>query len=153
MTEVIEFTSIIRTNNEESKTTRIKVVDDFYPLIGNVKVEPINSLKLLQRKPNSILVDKTTKNNLGLTIGDKIKIQNISLEIIGIFDDLPDIGSFFFFFGDQALISKSSFKSLKINNLGSFINFKYKMIGKKSNATLPLNISENKKVLIKFPEI
>ena len=40
LTEVIEFTSIIRTNNEESKTTRIKVVDDFYPLVGNVKVEP-----------------------------------------------------------------------------------------------------------------
>ena len=151
LTEVIEFTSIIRTNNEESKTTRIKVVDDFYPLVGNVKVEPINSLKLLQTKPNSILVDKTTKNNLGLTIGDKIKIQNISLEIIGIFDGLPDIGSFFFF-GDQALISKSSFKSLKINNLGSFINFKYKMVGKESNSKLPLNISKNKKVLLKLPE-
>ena len=129
MTEVIEFTSIIRASNEESKTTRIKVIDDFYPLIGSVKVEPPNSFEILQTKPNSILIDKPTKNNLNLKIGEKIKIQNISLEIIGFIENLPDIGGFFLF-GDQALISKSSFKNLKVNNLGSFINFKYKMISK-----------------------
>ena len=54
LTEVIEFTSIIRNKNRESKTTRIKVVDNFYPLVGKVKVEPANSLRLLQSKPNSI---------------------------------------------------------------------------------------------------
>ena len=151
LTEVIEFTSIIRNKNRESKTTRIKVVDNFYPLVGKVKVEPANSLRLLQSKPNSILVDKTTKNHLDLKIGDKIKIQNISLEIVGVIESLPDIGSLFLF-GDQALINKSSFDNLKLNNLGSFINFKYKMIKKNSNSKLPLNISENKKVTIKFPE-
>ena len=36
------------------------------PLIGNVKVEPANSLELLQTKSDSILIDKTTKNNLDL---------------------------------------------------------------------------------------
>ena len=151
ITEVAEFTSIIRTNNGESKTTRIKSIDNFYPLIGNVKVEPAGSLKLLQTKSNSILIDKTTKNNLDLRISDKIKIQNISFEIIGVIESLPDIGEFFLF-GDQALINKSSFKSLKLNNLGSFINFKYKMKGKDRNSELPLKISENKKVVIKFPD-
>ena len=151
LTEVIEFTSIIKNNNDESKTTRIKVIDDFYPLVGKAKVEPANSLKLLQTKQNSILIDKTTKDNLNLKIGDKIKIQNFSLEIIGIIENLPDIGSFFLF-GDQALINKSSFKNMKLNNLGSFINFKYKMIGKNSNSKLPKQIIESKKVTIKFPE-
>ena len=151
LSEVIEFTSIIKNNDEESKTTRIKVIDDFYPLVGKAKVEPANSLKLLQTKQNSILIDKTTKDNLNLKIGDKIKIQNFSLEIIGIIENLPDIGSLYLF-GDQALINKSSFKNMKVNNLGSFINFKYKMIGKNSNSKLPKQISENKKVTIKFPE-
>ena len=151
LTEVIEFTSIIKNNNDESKTTRIKVIDDFYPLVGKAKVEPANSLKLLQTKQNSILIDKTTKDNLNLKIGDKIKIQNFSLEIIGIIENLPDIGSFFLF-GDQALINKSSFKNMKLNNLGSFINFKYKMIGKNINSKLPKQIIESKKVTIKFPE-
>ena len=65
----------------------------------------------------------------------KFKIQNISLEIVGVIESLPDIGSLFLFInnlflGDQALINKSSFDNLKLNNLGSFINFKYKMIKK-----------------------
>ncbi len=151
MTEVIEFTSIIRTKNDESKTTRIKVIDNFYPLLGNVKVEPANSLSLLKSKPESILIDKSTKNNLGLKIGEKIKIQNISFEIIGIIESLPDIGGFFLF-GDQALINKSGYNNLKINNLGSFLNFKYKIIKRESNSKLPQIINENKKIEIKYPE-
>ena len=151
VTEVIEFTSIIRGQYEESKTIRVKAIDDYYPLIGKVKVEPPNSLKLLQIKSNSILIDKSTKNNLELNIGNKIKIQNTSFEIVGIIESLPDIGGFFLF-GDQALISKSSFESLKVNNLGSFINFKYKMVGKDSNYKLPVKITQNKKVVIKLPK-
>ncbi len=126
ITEVIEFTSIIRTSYEQNKTTRIKVIDDLYPLIGEVKVEPADSLKILKNKPNTILIDKTTKNNLDLKLGDEIKIQNISFEVIGIIESLPDIGGFFLF-GDEVLINGLSFKNLRINNLGSFINYKYKM--------------------------
>ena len=147
MTEVIEFTSIIRTKNEESKTTRIKVIDNFYPLLGKVKVEPANSLSLLKTKSDSILIDKTTKNNLDLKIGEKIRIQNHLFEVIGVIESLPDIGGFFLF-GDQALINKSGFKNLKINNLGSFINFKYKMTKKENNSELSKKISENKKIII-----
>ena len=143
--------SIIRTSREESKTTRIKAIDNFYPLIGDVKVEPTNSLELLKIKPDSILIDRATKNNLDLEIGEKIKIQNISFEIIGVIESLPDIGSFFLF-GDQALVSKSSLKTLQLNNLGSFINFKYKMVRKSDNLKLPIKISETKKVAIKYPE-
>jgi len=151
MTEVIEFTSIIRTVNEESKTTRIKVIDKFYPLLGDVKVEPTNALSLLKTKSNSILIDKTTKNNLDLKIGEKIRIQNVSFEVIGVIESLPDIGGFFLF-GDQALINKSGFKNLKVNNLGSFINFKYKMIKKENNSKLLKKINENKRIIIKSPE-
>ena len=151
LTEVIEFTSILTTKNEESKTTRIKVIDNFYPLLGEVKVEPLNSLELLKTKTDSILIDKTTKKNLDLKIGEKIKIQNINFEIIGVIESLPDIGTFFLF-GDQALINSSSFKNLKINNLGSFLNFKYKMAYKNNNSELPKKISEDKQIVIKYPK-
>ena len=99
LSEVIDFTSILRANNEESKTIRIKVIDNFYPLVGNVNVQPSDSFKILQIKPNSILVDETIKNNLNLKIGDKIKLQNTSLEVIGIIKGLPDIDGFFSFLG------------------------------------------------------
>ena len=149
--KVFEFTSIIRTLGEESKTTRIKVIDEFYPLIGNVIVEPTDSLKLLKMKPNTILIDKTIQKNLGLKLGNRVKIQNISFEVIGIIESLPDIGGFFLF-GDQALISESSYKSLKVNNLGSFISFKYKLLKKNNNQKIPKNLSEYENLEIKYPE-
>tara|TARA_B100001057_G_scaffold323725_2_gene323937 strand:- start:612 stop:3119 length:2508 start_codon:yes stop_codon:yes gene_type:complete len=149
--KVFEFTSIIRTLGEESKTTRIKVIDEFYPLIGNVIVEPTDSLKLLKMKPNTILIDKTIQKNLDLKLGNRVKIQNISFEVIGIIESLPDIGGFFLF-GDQALISESSYKSLKVNNLGSFISFKYKLLKKNNNQKIPKNLSEYENLEIKYPE-
>ena len=91
------------------------------------------------------------QKNLDLKIGDKVKIQNISFEIIGVIESLPDIGDFFLF-GDQALINYSSFKNLKINNLGSFINFKYKMVKKDNNSILPEKIIKDKSLTVKYPE-
>ena len=151
VTEVIEFTSIIKTNKKESKTTRIKVIDNLYPLIGEVKVEPPNSLRILKNQPDGILIDKTTRNNLDLKLGDKIIIQNFEFEVIGIIDSLPEIGNFFLF-GDQALINKSGFENLKVNNLGSFINYKYKMLNKETKQDIPDYIFKDKDLSIKFPK-
>ena len=150
LTKVVEFTTIIRTNNEKNKTARIKVVDNFYPLIGNAIIFPDNSLETLKTKPNTILIDESIQNNLNLKLGEKVKIQNTSFEVIGIIKSLPDIGGFFF--GDKALINESSFKSLKINNLGSFFTFKYKLKKKYENQELPSKIKKYKNLEIKYPE-
>ena len=151
ITKLIEFTSIIRTNNDVSKTTRIKAIDNFYPLVGEAIVEPSDSLQILKNTPNTILIDRGTQNNLDLKLGDKIKIQNISFEVVGFIKSLPDIGGFFLF-GDQALINESSFKDLKINNLGSFVSFKYKLLKKNKKQILPNKINENKNIKINYPE-
>ncbi len=151
VTEVIEFTSIIKTNKKDSKTTRIKVIDNFYPLIGKVNVEPPNSLQILKKKSDGILIDKTTKKNLDLKLGDKLEIQNLVYEVIGVIDSLPEIGSFFLF-GDQALINKSGFENLKVNNLGSFVDYKYKMLKKDTEKEIPEFITKDTEISIKFPK-
>ena len=151
ISEIVEFTSIIKTKNEENQTTRIKVIDNFYPLVGKVVVEPANSLEILKTTPNTILIDETTQKNLDLKLGERIKIQNATFEVIGITKRLPDIGGFFIF-GDQALIHKSSLEDLKINNLGTFLRFKYKLTKKDSKKKLPSIISNYKNLEIKYPE-
>lgn len=150
LTEVLEFTSIISSQNGETKTTRIKVVDNFYPLIGELKVVPENSFELLKKKSDAILIDNNIKNNLGIEIGEKIKMQNISFEVVGFISSLPDIGGFFLF-GDQALINKASLRSLKIDHLGNFTNFKYKMIKKKEDQKILDEINKNKIFNVRYP--
>ena len=81
----------------------------------------------------------------------KIIIQNTSFEVIGVIERLPDIGGFFLF-GDQALINESSFKDLKINNLGSFVSFKYKLLKKGKKQKVLNKIYENKNIKINYPE-
>ena len=151
ITEVVEFTSIIRTSKKESKTVRIKVIDNFYPLIGEIKVDPPNSLQILKNRSDGILIDKTTKKNLDIKLGDKIRIQDFEYEVIGVVNSLPEIGSYFLF-GDQALINKSGFENFKINNLGSFISYKYKMLSKNSKLEIPEYITNDKDISIKLPK-
>ena len=45
ITEIVEFTTILRANNKDSKAIRIKAIDNFYPLVGEVKVNPLTLLK------------------------------------------------------------------------------------------------------------
>lgn len=151
ITEIVEFTSILRTKSEKSKTTRIKIIDKFYPLIGNVEVEPNNALVRLRNESGTILVDTATKNNLDLNLGDKIKIQDISYKVTGIIKSLPDIGGVFGF-GDYALINRSSLENLEMNNLGAFTNFKYKMIAKNGLNKLPDDLILDKSLSLKYPK-
>ena len=88
---------------------------------------------------------------MDLKLGERIKIQNTTFEVIGITKRLPDIGGFFIF-GDQALIHKSSLEDLKINNLGTFLRFKYKLTKKDNKKKLPGFISSYKNLEIKYPE-
>ena len=80
ITKLTEFTSIIRTNNDVSKTTRIKAIDNFYPLVGEAIVEPYYSLQILKNTPNTILIDRGLQNNLDLKLGNKLKYKIFHLK-------------------------------------------------------------------------
>ncbi len=151
ITEVIEFTSILKNSLEESKTVRIKLIDDSYPLIGNVVVEPYDALTKLKRTQNTILVNSATQKNLNIKLGDELKIQNISFKVIGIIKNLPDMGRFFVF-GDYGIISNSNYDNLEMNNLGSFIEYLYKIVKKDYKTPIIKDFGNYKNFKVKFPE-
>ena len=74
-----------------------------------------------------------------LEINDKIKVQDQLFTVIGIVKSVPDIGGAFVF-GDFALAGKQTLELLKLNNLGSFLNYEYKV---------RFNDGDNPKVLSK----
>ena len=61
-----------------------------------------------------------------MEINDKIKVQDKLFTVIGIVKSVPDIGGAFVF-GDFALAGKQTLELLKLNNLGSFLNYEYKV--------------------------
>ena len=134
VSQMVEFSTMISTVNKKiNKTsfTRVKSVDQFYPLYGNALYEPNDALEKLNQIESSILVNENIFKNLNLKINDIVKVQDKEFKVIGIVKVLPDIGGAFVF-GDFALTGKKTLDKLDLNNLGSFLNYEYKVKFNKS---------------------
>ena len=160
VSQMVEFSTMISTTkNKNNKTsfTRIKAVDQNYPLYGEVIYEPIGSLENLNKIDNTIIVNENIFKNLELKINDIVKVQNKEFKVIGTVKVLPDIGGAFVF-GDFALTGKKTLDNLELNTLGSFLNYEYKIRfdgneNKYNKINKIVNIFKNdNKVKIRYPE-
>ncbi len=160
VSQMVEFSTMISTKkNKNNKTsfTRIKAVDQNYPLYGEVIYEPIGSLENLNKIDNTIIVNENIFKNLELKINDIVKVQNKEFKVIGTVKVLPDIGGAFVF-GDFALTGKKTLDNLELNTLGSFLNYEYKIRfdgneNKDNKIDKIVNIFKNdSKVKIRYPE-
>ncbi len=160
VSQIVEFSTMISTIEKKpnrTSFTRIKAIDQNYPLYGDVIFEPVGSLKKLNEIDNTILVNENIFKNLNLKINDIVKVQNIKFKVIGVVKVLPDIGGAFVF-GDFALTGKKTLDKLELNTLGSFLNYEYKIKfddyknkDKKINEIKKI-FKNNNKVKIRYPE-
>ena len=160
VSQIVEFSTMISTiEKKQNKTsfTRIKAIDQNYPLYGDVIFEPVGSLKKLNEIDNTILVNENIFKNLNLKINDIVKVQNVKFKVIGVVKVLPDIGGAFVF-GDFALTGKKTLDKLELNTLGSFLNYEYKIKfddyknkDKKVKEVKKI-FKNNDKVKIRYPE-
>ncbi len=160
VSQIVEFSTMISTIEKKlNKTsfTRIKAIDQNYPLYGDVSFEPVGSLKKLNEIDNTIMVNENIFKNLNLKINDIVKVQNKKFKVIGVVKVLPDIGGAFVF-GDFALTGKKTLDKLELNTLGSFLNYEYKIKfddyknkDKKINEIKKI-FKNNDKVKIRYPE-
>ena len=129
ISQMIEFSTMVSTiNREKNKSlfTRIKTVDTKYPLYGSVNYEPSGAFDRMHREPNTLLINESLSKNLNVKLNDKIKVQNQLFTIIGIVKSVPDVSGFVAF-GDWALAGEQTLEILKLNGIGSFLNYEYKV--------------------------
>jgi len=105
VSQMVELNTMVSSLGQNSKSifTRIKTIDEFYPLYGEVKAEPMNALKLLNTEDKTILVNEHI------------------FKVVGVVQTVPDIGGAFVF-GDFALAGTKTLEDLNISTLGSFLN-------------------------------
>ena len=160
VSQMVEFSTMISTIKKtinKTSFTRIKAIDQNYPLYGNVIYEPMEALGNLNKIDNTIMVNENIFKNLNLKINDIVKVQNKEFKVIGVVKVLPDIGGAFVF-GDFALTGKKTLDNLELNTLGSFLNYEYKIrFDNKENKDNKINKIENifkndDKVKIRYPE-
>ncbi len=129
VSQMIEFSTMLSTTGREknkSLFTRIKTVDEKYPLYGNVVYEPMGAYERMQNEPNTILVNQSLSKTLNIKINEIVKVQNQNFTVIGIIKSVPDVSGFVAF-GDWALAGKQTLEILKLNGIGSFLNYEYKV--------------------------
>ncbi len=129
VSQMIEFSTMLSTTGRDknkSLFTRIKTVDENYPLYGNVVYEPIGAYERMQKEPYSILINESLSKTLNIKINEKVKVQDQNFTVIGIIKSVPDVSGFVAF-GDWALAGKQTLEILKLNGIGSFLNYEYKV--------------------------
>ena len=160
ISQMIEFSTMVSTTNKDknkSLFTRIKTVDTKYPLYGSVKYEPIGAFDRMHKEANTILINESLSKNLNVKVNDKIKVQNQLFTVIGIVKSVPDVSGFVAF-GDWALAGEQTLEILKLNGIGSFLNYEYKVKfnqtddPKKIEKKIENLFKDDEKVKLRYPE-
>ncbi len=160
VSQMIEFSTMLSTTGREknkSLFTRIKTVDEKYPLYGEVDYEPTEAYERMQREPNTILINESLSKTLNIKINEQVKVQDQNFTVIGIIKSVPDVSGFVAF-GDWALAGKQTLEILKLNGIGSFLNYEYKVKFKNDDDPAQIerkieNIFKNdQKVKLRYPE-
>ncbi len=160
VSQMIEFSTMLSTTGREknkSLFTRIKTVDEKYPLYGEVVYEPGDAYERMQKEPKTILINESLSKTLNIKINDKVKVQDESFIVVGIIKSVPDVSGFVAF-GDWALAGKQTLEILKLNGIGSFLNYEYKVKFKPSDDPEKIKskikdiFKDDQKVKLRFPE-
>ena len=160
ISQMIEFSTMVSTTDRKknkSLFTRIKTVDTKYPLYGEVDYEPVGAFNRMHNEPNTLLINESLSKNLNLKINDKIKVQNQLFTIIGIVKSVPDVSGFVAF-GDWALAGEQTLEILKLNGIGSFLNYEYKIKFNETDDARKLEkrieniFKDDQKVQLRYPE-
>ena len=159
VSQMVEFSTMISTldrSNNQSLFTRIKTIDEKYPLYGTVTYEPEGAFDRIHKEKNTILVNENIYKSLKLKVDEKIKVQDQVFIIAGMVKTVPDVSGFVAF-GDFALTGKQTLDLIKLN-IGSFLNYEYKVRFNEGadTATLRKEISDifkdDQKVILRYPE-
>ena len=129
VSQMIEFSTMLTTvgrTKNKSLFARIKTVDEKYPLYGKIIYEPKGAFDRMQVEPNTILINESLSKTLKIKINEKVKVQDQIFTVIGIIKSVPDVSGFVAF-GDWALAGKQTLEILKLNGIGSFLNYEYKV--------------------------
>ena len=129
VSQMIEFSTMLSTvgrTKNKSLFARIKTVDEKYPLYGKVIYEPKGAFDRMQVEPNTLLINESLSKTLKIKINEKVKVQDQVFTVIGIIKSVPDVSGFVAF-GDWALAGNQTLEILKLNGIGSFLNYEYKV--------------------------
>ncbi|MDF0709198.1 ABC transporter permease [Flagellimonas okinawensis] len=109
--------------NEGTKLMEVRGVEGGFPFYGELETEPNDAAKTFAN--GGALVDATTMLQLGLKVGDSIKLGAVVLTIAGELENVPGSTSFFGAIAPPVLIPFGQIASTGLVQTGSRVEYKY----------------------------
>ena len=111
----------------------------------------------MHNEPNTVLINESLSKTLNLKINEQIKVQDQLFTVIGIVKSVPDVSGFVAF-GDWALAGEQTLEILKLNGIGSFLNYEYKVKFNENDDAKEIEqrieniFKDDQKVKLRYPE-
>ncbi|GHE98050.1 drug:proton antiporter [Aliiroseovarius zhejiangensis] len=129
MTVMADFRSMAVVGDERG-LTQIKAVDDAYPLVGEVELDPpINLSTALdgQNGQSGAVMDDLLIDRLGLSLGDRFQLGETEFVLMAELVKEPDNASGGFSLGPRTIVRRSALDGSGLLTEGTLFNSQYKM--------------------------
>ncbi|MFL2845127.1 MAG: ABC transporter permease [Candidatus Puniceispirillaceae bacterium] len=123
---VIQMRAMLQAGGRR-KLVELKAVDKHWPLIGRAEVEPAIPLAIAL-DGNGIAADVALLRGLGLKPGDSARLGDMDVEVRANLTSEPDRSISFVSFGPRVLISKKTLAATGLQQPGSFITYRYRLL-------------------------
>ena len=107
----------------------------------------------MQNEPYTILINESLSKTLNIKTNEIVKIQDQEFLVIGKVRSVPDVSGFVTF-GDWVLTGKQTLDILKLNGIGNFLNYEYKVKFNNNDFIKKIEsiFKDDQKVKIRYPE-
>jgi putative ABC transport system permease protein len=133
ISEIADFRSMAvvdRPGGTERGLTQIKAVDDAYPLIGAVELEPplplAQALSGRDGLPGAVM-ERALIDRLGLAIGDRFRLGTQDFVLTAMLARMPDSAAGGFALGPRTIVLRTSLENAELLAPGTLFSSKYRM--------------------------
>ncbi len=134
VSEVVEFRSMAVVGDgtaADRALTQIKGVDDLYPLVGTMVLEPDMPLEQALAETDGLsgaVMERALSDRLGLSPGDAFKLGTKEFRLTALIQREPDSAASGFALGPRTLLRTDSLEGSGLLTPGTLYNSKYRML-------------------------
>ena len=126
VSQVVQMRAMLQTPTAR-KLVELKAVDNRWPLVGNSVITPDINLAVALAD-HAIIADPSLLRSLGLAPGDTARLGDLDVRVSAELVREPDRSISFVSFGPRVLISQATLEATGLQQPGSFITFRHRLI-------------------------
>ncbi len=130
VSEIVDFRSMAvvdRDGQSERGLTQVKAVDQAYPLVGEVTLEPAMNLSDALDDQGAVM-EQVLMDRMGLSIGESFKLGRQTFQLRAVLTKEPDSAADGFDLGPRIIVRTEALEGSGLIEPGTLFNTKYRLV-------------------------